>query len=181
MIFGKDWASSETLADRPPDPDRRKIGQGWGVPTNKNLREYLRDCMGRLTFSETRASNVFPFIKYGEKNGSIHRADMLYAAETYALRQIEIVRPRMVICLGRPAFNAVRRAAELADIGWQEAISPRPHIIIFGAETYGVPHPSMYPGGKIAVKQIWKQLGDRLEELLQGVTRRHDAMATISP
>ena len=26
MILGKDWASSETLADRPPDPDRRRIG-----------------------------------------------------------------------------------------------------------------------------------------------------------
>jgi uracil-DNA glycosylase len=165
MILGKDWASSETLLDRPPDPKRKELGQGWDVPTNKNLREYLRDCMGGLTFRETYASNVFPFIKHGKKNASIRDRDMLYAAKTYALPQIEIVRPRMVICLGPPAFYAVRRAAGLADIEWQEAIAPGPHTIIFGAETYGVWHPSMYPGGKIAVKQIWKQLGDRLIEL----------------
>src|SRR5262249_22097965 len=98
------------------------------------------DCMGGLTFPKTYASNVFPFIKKGKKNSSIPRADMLYAAETYALPQIEIVRPRMVICLGRPAFDAVGRAAKkLGNIEWQEAIAPRPHIIIFGAEIYGVP------------------------------------------
>jgi uracil-DNA glycosylase len=165
MILGKDWASSETLAARPPDPKRREIGQGWEVPTNKNLREYLRDCMGGLTFPKTYASNVFPFIKVGKKNASIRDADMLYAAKKYALPQIEIVRPRMVICLGPPAFYAVRRAAGLADIEWKEATAPGPHTIIYEAETYGVWHPSMYPGGKIAVNQIWKQLGDRLVEL----------------
>jgi hypothetical protein len=26
-------------------------------------------------------------------------------------------------------------------------------------------HPSMYPGGKIAVKLVWTQLGERLQEL----------------
>src|SRR5262249_29915245 len=71
MMFGKDWASSETLADRPPDPERKRIGQGWSVPTNKNLREYLSDCMGGLKFSQTYTSNVFPFIKHGKKNSSI--------------------------------------------------------------------------------------------------------------
>ena len=169
MILGKDWASTDILMKQPPDPERRRIGQGWGVPTNKNLREYLSDCMAGLKFSETYASNVFPFIKQGKKNSSIPRADMVYAAKTYALPQIEIVSPRMVICLGRPAFYAVRRAADLPEIEWTEAIAPGPHTIIFGAETYGVWHPSMYPGGKIGVKQVWKQLGDRLEEL-----RKHE-------
>jgi uracil-DNA glycosylase len=165
MILGKDWVSSETIADRPPDPERRRIGQGWEVPTNKNLREYLSDCMDGLVFSETYASNVFPFIRHGKKNSSIRDADMLYAAKKYALPQIEIVSPRMVICLGPPAFHAVRRAAMLPDIEWTEAIAPRPHTIISGAEVYGVWHPSMYPGGKIAVKLVWTQLGERLQEL----------------
>jgi uracil-DNA glycosylase len=164
MIFGKDWASTDTLK-QPPDPERRRIGQCWEVPTNKNLREYLHDCMAGLKFSQTYASNVFPFIKEGKKNDSIRDADMLYAAKKYALPQIKIVSPRMVICLGPPAFYAVRRAAGLPDIAWEEAIAPAPHTIIFGAETYGVWHPSVYPGGKTAVKQVWKQLGDRLEEL----------------
>jgi uracil-DNA glycosylase len=101
--------------------------------------------MDGLEFSETYASNVFPFIKHGKKNSSIRDADMLYAAKKYALPQIEIVSPRMVICLGPPAFHAVRRAAMLPDIEWTEAIAPRPHTIISGAEVYGVWHPSMYP------------------------------------
>ncbi len=74
------------------------------MPTNKNLREYLQDCMG-LTFSDTYASNVFPFIKQGKKIASIRQADMLYAAKTHALPQIEIVSPLMVICLGHLHFT----------------------------------------------------------------------------
>jgi hypothetical protein len=80
--------------------------------------------MNGLRFSETYASNVFPFIKLGKKNSSIRDADMLYAAKNYALPQIEIVSPRMVICLGPPAFHAVRRAAGFADIEWSQAITP---------------------------------------------------------
>ena len=125
--------------------------------------------MGGLEFSETYASNVFPFIKQGKKNSSIKDADMLYSAKKYALPQIEIVSPRMVVCLGPPSFYAVRRAAGLPDIEWTKAIAPEPHTIIFGAEVYGVWHPSVYPGGKIAVKQVWNQLGERLEEL-----RKHE-------
>jgi uracil-DNA glycosylase len=171
MILGKDWGSTDSLIERPPDPERKRLGQGWGVPTNKNLREYLNDCMGGLKFSETYASNVFPFIKQGKKDSGIRDEDMLYAAKKYALPQIEIVSPRMVICLGKPAFRAVRRAAGFPDIAWEEAIAPTPHIIISGAETYGVSHPSKYPGGKSAVKQVWKQLGDRLEKL-----RKHEKL-----
>ena len=37
MIFGKDWVSSETLAGE-RDPERKRLGQGWNVPTNRNLR-----------------------------------------------------------------------------------------------------------------------------------------------
>jgi len=164
MILGKDW-SSETLAERPPDPKRKQLGQGFDVPTNRNLREYLNDCMDGLKFSETYASNVFPFIKRGQKNATIRKADMLYAAKAFALPEIEIVRPRMVICLGPPAFNAVRRAADLPDMDWTEAKMPGPHTIIFQAEVYGVGHPSMYVGGKSAVKETWARLGDRLSEL----------------
>lgn len=164
MILGKDWASADILLKQ-PDPKRREIGQDWEAATNKNLRKYLRDCMGGLEFSETYASNVFPFIKLGEKNSHIRDEDMLYAAKTYALPQIKIVSPRMVICLGKPAFYAVRRAAGLPDIEWKQAIAPGSHTIIHGAETYGVWHPSVYPDGKVAVMQMWKQLGDRLEEL----------------
>lgn len=168
MILGKDWASSETLADRPPDPERKRLGQGWNVPTNRNLRAYLSDHMGGLMFSQTYSTNVFPFIKVGKKNATIRAADMLYAAQKYALPQIKIISPLMAICLGPPAFLSVSRAA-LAEGGHEES-SPLPHIVFCGVEIYGVSHPSMYPGGRIAVERKWKQLGERLEDL-----RRHRA------
>lgn len=166
MILGKDWASSETLRDRAPDVDRKERGQGWDVPTNKNLRAYLSGHMNGLEFSQTYSTNVFPFIKIGKKNSSIPAADMLYAAKTYALPQIKIIAPLMVICLGSPGFLAVSRAA-LAE-GADEASNPLPHIYFCGVEIYAVPHPSMYPGGKIAVERRWKQLGERLEALQNG-------------
>ena len=165
MILGKDWASSETLADRPPDSERKRIGQGWGVPTNRNLRAYLNDHMGGLKFSQTYSTNVFPFIKIGKKNSSIRRADMLYAAQTYALPQMRIVSPLMAVCLGLPAFRAVSQAA-LTEGGHKQT-EPLPHIVFCGIEIYGVPHPSMYPGGKAAVEGRWKQLGERLAQLRQ--------------
>lgn len=162
MILGKDWASSDTLLD-PPDPERRRLGQGWRTPTNKNLRAYLADHMEGLTFSQTYSTNVFPFIKKGKKNSSIRPADMLYAAQTYALPQIRIVSPLMAVCLGRPAFLAVSRAA-LAE-GGHEASGPLPHVVFCGIEIYDAPHPSIYLGGKIAVERRWKQLGERLAQL----------------
>ena len=163
MILGKDWASTETLRDCPPDQERRRIGQGWNTPTNKNLRAYLNDYMDGLTFSETYSTNVFPFIKIGKKNGRIPRADMLYAARTYALPQIKIVSPLIAVCLGAPAFLAVSRAA-LAE-GGQKASEPLPHIIFCGIEIHDAPHPSMYPGGKRAVQARWSLLGECLERL----------------
>jgi restriction system protein len=90
MIFGKDWVSSETLAGE-RDPERKRPGQGWNVPTNRNLRRYLRDHMGGLEFSQTYATNVFPFIKIGKKNAAIRATDMRYAAEKYALPASRIV------------------------------------------------------------------------------------------
>jgi hypothetical protein len=163
MILGKDWASSETLEDRPPDPKRKEFGQDRGAPTNKNLRAYLRDYMGGLEFSQTFSTNVFPFIKVGKKNNQISAPDMLYAARRYTLPQIKIIAPLMAICLGRPGFLAVSRAA--LDEGGQEVSNPLPYIVFCGVEIYKVPHPSVYTGGKKAVEQRWAQLGDRLEEL----------------
>ncbi len=29
MIFGKDWVSTETILHRPPNPERKRLGQGF--------------------------------------------------------------------------------------------------------------------------------------------------------
>jgi restriction system protein len=165
MIIGQDWASSKTL-EQEPDKDRQRFGQDCSSPTNTNLREFL-DRFMHLKFSETYATNAFPFIKHGAKNADIRFNDLVCYAKTYTLPQIEIVSPRMAICLGKKTFDAVRRAMELRRIEQGEARLPGHDTRLGSAEIYGVPHPSPLvmnkTGAKDAAGRIWKMLADRLE------------------
>src|SRR5215475_9103231 len=83
------------------DPHRR---------TNRRLRELLRQHFG-VDLEQVYATNVFPFVKIGSMSARIRRQDLLRAAKEFALPQIEIVQPRLAVCLGKTAFNAVRSAA----------------------------------------------------------------------
>src|SRR5438876_11005246 len=60
MLIGQDWASSETLEGE-MDEKQRAIGQDWFARTNSNLREFLGYM--HVEFSDTYATNLFPFIK----------------------------------------------------------------------------------------------------------------------
>jgi uracil-DNA glycosylase len=173
MILGKDWASTEILAEQPPDPERKRTGQNGNSKTNTNLRCYLRDYCNGLKFSDTYGTNVFPFIKIGSHTGGISAPDMRYGAQTYALPQIKIVSPLMAICLGQPAWDAVSRAA-LAE-GGQTASERVPHIVYSGVEIYHVPHPSSWNDDKMTIERRWEKLGQRLEELRKRGKRRLSA------
>lgn len=130
----------------------------------------------RLQFSETYATNAFPFIKHGAKAAGIPSKDLVRCARTYALPQIEIVSPRMAICLGKATFDAVRLAAGLPGIEWSKARLSDPHTHISSVEIYGVPHPSPLginnAGGKDAVGRIWKMLAEHLQSLRKQERRR---------
>jgi uracil-DNA glycosylase len=168
MLIGQDWASSEIL-ERKPNEDRQKRGQDWSAPTNTNLREFLGYV--RLQFSETYATNLFPFIKRGSKSANIPFGDLVRCARIYTLPQIEIVSPRMAICLGKAAFDAIRRAAGLPGMEWSKASVPHPHTCIGSVEIYGMPHPSplgmINAGGKDFVARSWRLLGEHLENMRQ--------------
>ena len=174
MVIGQDWASSNVL-EQEPNEDRRRFGQNCSSHTNTNLREFL-GYMG-LQFRETYATNVFPFIKWGAKDEDIRPfRDLVSCAEIFTLPQIEIVSPRMAICLGQKAFNAVRRAAGLRPTEWSKARLPGPHIRISSAEIYGLPHPTWrginQAGGKDAVGHRWSLLGQRLQLLREQDNKR---------
>ena len=167
MIIGQDWASSDSLEKKldAVAEDRRRLGQRYSKPTNKNLREFL-ECMG-LQFCQTYATNVFPFIKRGAE--PIPRNHLVCCAKTYTLPEIEIVSPRMAICLGKDAFDAVCRASELRPPDWRRARPPGPYIRIGPVKTYGLPHPSPRglnnAGGKDAVRRRWRLLGKHLRRM----------------
>lgn len=163
MIIGQDWTSSDSL-EQEPDEGRRMLGQRYSKPTNINLRELL-GYMG-LQFCETYATNVFVFIKRGNRSARIPSRDLEYCARTYTLPQIEIVSPRMAICLGKKTFRAVCRAADQHPTEWSRARLPR--IQINSVEIYELPHSAARPvntGGKGVVGRSWRLLGQHLRRM----------------
>lgn len=107
MIMLQDWSSDDAL-QRSSGPS--ELGRDPKLPTNKTLDRLLSDTLG-LRLEDTYATNLFPFIKAGGLSARIPFADLVLAAKEFALPQIRIVAPRLVVCLGKNTFNAIRVAA----------------------------------------------------------------------
>lgn len=121
MVLLQDWSGSDALSGA-LDVDARDFGYTRHEPTNGNLERRLLETFG-LQFRDVYATNLFPFIKPGGMSARILKRDLLRAATEFALPQIEIVSPKLVICLGMVTFNAVRAASGLApSVNMQAAI-----------------------------------------------------------
>lgn len=110
MILLQDWSSHDALK-RSKGPS--ELGRDPNLPTNKNLDKLLQQSFG-MRLAETYATNLFPYIKLGGLSARIPFKDLVYAAETFALPQIRIVAPKLVICFGKNTFNALRVAEQHA-------------------------------------------------------------------
>jgi hypothetical protein len=62
-------------------------------------------------------------------SSSIPPRDLIRAALEFALPQIEIVSPSLVICLGLVTFDALRRANGLAWVGKMESAIDAPFTV----------------------------------------------------
>jgi len=69
-------------------------------------------------------------------NASISQIDLIEAAKQFALPEIRIVNPKLVICLGLVTFNALRQASDLAPCYPME-LAMKIHSIL-GAAVFGV-------------------------------------------
>lgn len=105
MVLLQDWASHEWLS-APFRPDAAELGHDPSLPTNKNLKELLRAHLD-LELTQTYATNLFPFVKPGDMQGSIRPSHLAAAASEFALPQLSLVAPDVVICLGLSTFNAL--------------------------------------------------------------------------
>jgi uracil-DNA glycosylase len=162
MLIGQDWASADVLEreSNQKRQERRRLGQDFHSTTNTNLRHFL-DLIG-LTFSDTYATNIFPFIKSGAKNARIGRADFAYCSEQYAIPQIEIIAPKRVVCLGKKVLRAIlltsQERAEVCDL---QAL-PGPFGRIGSTLIFAVPHPgrlgTSMAGGLESSANIWRKL-----------------------
>lgn len=107
MVMLQDWSSDERLSG-PLDPWAKELGYTPDLPTNRNLADLLREHF-QAELNQVYGTNLFPFIKRGNLSASISAKDFERAAREFAVPQIDIVKPRLVICLGLNTFNTLRR------------------------------------------------------------------------
>jgi restriction system protein len=105
IILLQDWASDDVLSG-PYLHARCTVGHDPNRGTNKRLKDLLWRNF-RLKLEDVYATNVFPFVKFGSMSASIPMRDLAPAARTFAIPQIRIVEPRLAVCLGKAAFDAV--------------------------------------------------------------------------
>ena len=115
MVLLQDWSSDDELS-RGLDENTLRLGYDPTQPTALNLEQFLKTTFG-VSLSDVYGTNLFPFIKRGGVSGRVPERDLIKAALEFALPQIEIVRPRLVICLGLVTFDALRRSLGLARAG----------------------------------------------------------------
>jgi restriction system protein len=165
FILLQDWSSDEMLKG-PICQDSVQFGHATYIGTNKKLKELLARHLG-LELSQTYGTNLFPFIKPGKMNASIPQKYMVQAAREFALPQIDIVQPKLVICFGLSTFNAVRSVLGLDKVPTVEAgiASPFTHNGIrvwLQAHTGMLGQNNRNRGGINRVEQDWKQMAGEL-------------------
>jgi hypothetical protein len=107
MVLLQDWSSHDRLAG---DFDRQaaELGHTPSLPTNRNLVRLLRTHF-KLELGDTFGTNLFPFIKTGNLSSGIPARDLHRVAREFAIPQIEIVAPKVVVCLGLVTFKPCGR------------------------------------------------------------------------
>jgi restriction system protein len=142
MILGHDWASVGWLEGRKDDPAMALLGRDLRLPSNRNLDRLLKKYLG-LEFCCTYATDIVPFIKMTKGMvGAVHAGAIEECARLFAIPQIEIVSPRVVICLGRDAFSAIALALNISP----EKDSEVEFLEHNGTRIFSVTHTASSPG-----------------------------------
>lgn len=180
FILMLDWTSEKhlleaTLAER---RDMVSVGHTPGLETNVNLRRLLSVHLGKK-FEDTFATNLFPFIKPKTMSEKLPPAILTKAAIEFAIPQIEIVRPRLVVCLGKDVFNTLRRLKGLRNVsnlddatafpfeGWETTIWGQAHTGYFGTLTREKAGPGTIDGDWAAMAEYYRKEGG-FSSLLSG-------------
>jgi restriction system protein len=110
MVILQDWTATEDM-DKPFDFSSldHRLGYKPTSPTFVNLKSRLHDHFCGTKLDDVYVTNLFPFIKVGGLRASISSSALLDAAEQYALPQIAIVQPLLVIALGINTFWALAK------------------------------------------------------------------------
>jgi restriction system protein len=169
-IVAYNWASERYLYRRGRIESLR-LGLDEELETNITLAKLLQESFGR-EFKDVFATNIFVFVKPGPMSGRIPSADLQLSARTYTIPELEIVRPKMAICLGSAAYNALRRIYDRPYQALKYVDYNMADLRLRDTEIYGVPHPGALgqaaTGGYPKSLKIWKLLAKRLGRLQDG-------------
>lgn len=126
MVIGQDWASVNMLAKLPKDV--AELGYDPKLLTNRNLDDLLKRHLG-LRRADCYLTNLFVLIKPGDASANIRFADLVWSAQNFTKLQIEVISPKLVICLGLRTFRALMRAADQNAARTTEAAIASPGMI----------------------------------------------------
>jgi len=146
----------------PIDEDLIRYGRKPSLPTNRNLDRLLEEHLG-LAIEETYATDLFPFVKPGCMTAAIPARDLVQAVERYALPQIDIVQPRLVIALGLAVYNALTRVLgarreETLDAAVGAPVRYSRTLISCQAHTGGLGRANRNRGSVDRVSMDWAQM-----------------------
>lgn len=162
MLIAQDWASADYL-NGPFRPKVAELGYDPSLETNINLQELMARHLS-VKFADTYATNLFPFVKVGGMSANIPASAYRRASIEFLAPQIEIVAPRVAICIGLPAFRwACEAMGKPRPINMADAIANP--ITVRGTRLVAVAHTGrlgMNNRGRQLVEQDWT----RLKELL---------------
>jgi restriction system protein len=178
MLVLQDWCSDEFL-QKPVDSNLVTLGHDPKLPTNRNLKSLLSTHFG-IGLEQTYTTNLFPFIKYGAMSKSVPVEDLEKAAETYTVPEIEIVEPRLVVCLGLAVYRAIRKSFGLAPAGNLEMAIASP-FRIGDAQFWAQSSPGALGranrnrGGVDRVAEDWRRMADAVQWDVSRGRPKHDA------
>lgn len=161
MIVGQDWSSSEGM-----NKIKEELGYDPANRTNINLHALLKEHF-QLAFEDIYATNLFVFIKPGSMSASIPTRLLDYCAVNYTSKEIEIVSPKLVICLGSVTYARLTKSLTGRPKDRKKSIqSPYKHL---NSYIVGVPHTGVLgtnnAGGILKVNGIWRNVRELMEQI----------------
>lgn len=107
FVMLQDWTSKEKI-EQGLGEEPVTLGYSPKLPTNKNLKTLLNNTFN-YNISDVFTTNLFPYIKSGSMDASIPQRFMRKAFSDFALPQIEIVQPQLVVCCGASVFRTAAK------------------------------------------------------------------------
>lgn len=129
----QDWSSDENMHGK--CDLTKKYGYTPNVSTNMKLKSLLKEHLF-LELKDTYTTNLFPFIKMGGMSASIPFKYMLKAATEFTVPMIKIVKPKIVVALGRDTYSALFESCQI------DGHDSNNYFEFNGVRVYHQPHPA---------------------------------------